>query len=354
VLRKLIIVLIALTLGAAAVLFWQYYSARRAASAGFVTQFSAMEEKLHGYFGPVVRHLRKAGSWGRQGILDSKNEVELSAKFIPVLAQVSQIHSIAIAGNGALKYTLVRGTDFWNVRVGNPSGAGGAPARWKRIDPTGRVTDTWGDDQRINPLSLTWYVGATAGFENDVYWTEPYPLLAGAEPGLTAAVGWRQDGRAYAVAFDLLMRDIARLTAEVRRGTALRCFLYSDRGIRIDLTRLGPEALETAQAAKSLGVNMPEDPVLNAALDARGRAPKAVESVAFKLNGVRWWARFSDFDEGRNRDGLAIVVPERELRAAFHLERYRLALAAVLACWFGLIVYARIRRRDRSTADTQT
>jgi hypothetical protein len=342
VLRNLIIVLGLLTLAVIAVLVWHYYDARRSVSTASIARFMETDiPKLRAFFAPVVRHLRLTKNWGQNGVLNLENAEALTITFIPILARLPQVHSVLIANGDALAYSLMRGDDFWDVRIGRPATAKGVPpALWKRLGPDGTVTAEWTDEKRINPLSLEWYVAATAGLREDIYWTEPHQLFASDDAGVSAAVGWQVNDRGYALAFNILMTDIHRLMADIDRGESMRCFLYADRRVLLDLSRAETSFQESMQAAKSLGLNLPEDPAPNAALASRKKAQSPGESFYFELNGSTWWAHFSDFEDSRVRHGLGIVAPADVWYDRFPIERYLWIPAALVILWIGVWVTA--------------
>jgi hypothetical protein len=280
--------------------------------------------------------------------LNPENADALNTTFIPILARLPQVHSVLIANGDALTYSLMRGADFWDIRIARPTAAKGSPpALWQRLDADGTVTAEWTDEKRINPLSLGWYVAATAGLGDDIYWTEPHQIFGNDDTGVSAAVGWQVNGREYAAAFNILLTDIHRLMAETGRGDAMRCFLYADRRVLLDLTQAETSFPESMQAAKSLGLNVPEDPVLNAALESRKVAQNPGESFFFELNSATWWAHFSDFEDSRVRHGLGIVVPAEVWYDKFPIERYLWIPAALAILWIGACVTACRSCRER-------
>jgi hypothetical protein len=178
----------------------------------FASTARETEARLDAAFGSAATALQvAAGQWQVQApALDDPMPFIIQARRI--IAALPIVTSI-VAGNGRGEGWLVlrreKEQDWW-VRLTDR-------ARWGDVqhfmilDDEGRIQRAWQEPRPYDPRERPWYQRAVQT-PGEMRWTNPYIFYTTREPGITAAMGWRDDqGTPWAVGFDLRAIEITRL-----------------------------------------------------------------------------------------------------------------------------------------------
>ncbi len=177
-----------------------------------------VENRLDATFAPATPQLRMALDVLHGEAPDLDDPHAFNFQFMPVLRALPQITSV-VAGTsrGEAWLLLKRPEGGWRNRMTDVS-------RWGTRhliidhDANGQETRAWKGidyDARARP----WYQAASGGKTDEVRWTEPYLFFTTGDPGITASIqGMLNDGRAFVLGFDVMLRDLSRATMDARVG----------------------------------------------------------------------------------------------------------------------------------------
>jgi serine phosphatase RsbU (regulator of sigma subunit) len=375
-LRNLLFVVLVL---AGAILATTVFAAReitRLLSGAVIGQaLDATHARLDGYFTPLDRQLSTLAAWGEAGLLDLQDPEALRRLLAPVIRSHPQVAAALVADARGREFMLLRAgqgwlartvrRDAWQDRVHWLSWSAAAPAaveRWEQSD--------------YDPRERPWFEGALAA-EDDasaaetppastrsgVYWTEPYTFYTARQPGMTAALAWRDaEGLAHVVALDVLLAEISAFTRGLRLTRRALAFVATETGEVVGLP--ADPRFQQAAARDDALLRTPEAlgiPVLrDAAAAYRTRLAGPGEPFEFQSRGAAWWGGTSRFPLSRTRSLVAgVLVPAADLRGG--VAELRLAIAAVtlavlliallraaaLARRFGRPIEALVRQSER-------
>ena len=363
--RSLLLALVALTLlTSGSILVVTILAGRRAVedvSVRFIGKAAEhTRSELDTFFGSVADHVRVARAWAACDCLDADDPFALNKVFVPLLEANPQISSMMVTESEGTGYLLLRQAidrDEWFTRVVHvtPDGTTAHKRYWNTR--TGEQREEKGP-MDYDPRTRVWYRGAMAtepGVRGkDVHWTKPVIFFITKDPGVTAGShATDKQGRSIVVAFDLLLLDIARLTAQrvkpSEHGTAFVLWedtetdtlrvvglprderYRDDRAIKDELIVV-PESRADAKANLPVATDFPVGPVAPAL--AAWRAGGAVPEQTFRFeSGGAWWAAMEAFEVGQNRFWIGVAVPEQDFLAEARHQRNRvivIALAALL------------------------
>jgi hypothetical protein len=366
-LRSAAIFLIAVSLGVTALVGWQYLRSYRNTSAVFLKQVAEKAEiRLIRFFEAVTNTARLVEKWDAGGMLNLSDPIALDAKFIPIVEQNPQVHSLLIARRDRLDYALIRNLHFWQVRHIVKDAAGSPAAHWQRIDHQGRVIEEWTAADDFKPTSKTWFMGAMARKRNGLFWTEPYALYPSGDVGITAAVHWKNARGDAVAALNVLLGDVLQIIDDIRIGESFRCFLYSGESTVIDFGRPVDAYAANDKSAKEIGANTPDDPLIAAALTQARQLNSIGQPFPFRYNRKLWWGQLKPLGESLSENaanrgqhaagdrqrptGIGILVRQSELLAHANLFSMVTALGLLVSLWALFIVYARRQIRIPNAA----
>jgi len=220
------------------------------------------------------------------------------------------------------------------------------------------------DARDYDPRKRPFY---TAPEPDRIHWTDPYYFFITRDAGMTASYKWRDPstGQTRLVAFDLLLMDLSRFTANLRPSPNGRVFvLYSDGSLlglpaderwddpervrdvlrnpaerRGDATEADREAV--LSTASELGL-----PAVDRAVDAwRNGATAEVDHFDYVSGGETWWGGFRPFDVGDQRLWIGVVVPERDFLTQAEQQRTQVMVVAGLALLIAVMMTPILARR---------
>ncbi|MHC4966522.1 MAG: PP2C family protein-serine/threonine phosphatase [Planctomycetota bacterium] len=344
-------------------------TARTLSEALITGSLDQTETRLREFFGPVIKSLHVARSWGEAGLLDTDSPDELNALLVPLMGEFPQISSIMVADGRGREHMVLRVGDQWSVRRIRPEEWGRRAQRleWTEGRPEPVASQREVDyDARARP----WFKGAVGrkrghapaaevATDQLVHWTEPYTFFTTRDPGITASVTFEVPPGAeptdHVIGFDILLNDITAFTSGLRPSPNGFAFVFTEAGQSIGLPRA--ELFASADDRDNALLKEPGEIGVAVVRDGTRAYSEQPEdrrgAYRFSSLGDPWWAGARSFPLGPDRVlVIAVGVPEADLLG--HLGRMRVGIVAVtLAVLAGAIWRAaRLARRYSEPIET--
>jgi len=193
-----------------------------AESAAKTQQHNATERvvsRVEGMVSQIEQALLTLQDWSRDGLASIDDPAEFNRLMIPVLQQRSIVSSIHLASDDGREILLLKTPEGWKNRLTDLPKQGKQQhwLVWK--DALTRSGEEW-KEQDYDPRKRPWFAGAIATPENQIHWTAPYIFQTSKDPGITASIRWtdKRTGKQVVVAFDVLLTEISRFTAQLVYG----------------------------------------------------------------------------------------------------------------------------------------
>jgi hypothetical protein len=289
------------------------------------------------FFRPIESSLRLFRKWGMSADMDALSMDRAVAQFLPVLEEFPQISAAMVAGSDGREYFVYREGDGWLARELHVTPQG-QRASWRRWggESDGDV-EKWSAPFSYDPRTRPWYRGASAAMGEDaVYWTHPYLFVTAQALGVTAAVGWQQEGRdqTFVIAFDVLLSHVLEHMASIEVSPHGRAFLFSADGRLLADPAATPSAEDLAQTA-----------VQYQALKVWKDHPEAQTGVfPVSAGGERFLAGFEAVPLGGRKLWKGVIVPESDLRAEILARQYWVWAAVAVALMAGVLMTSLVAR----------
>ncbi|MBS1221945.1 MAG: domain S-box, partial [Proteobacteria bacterium] len=197
-------------------------------------------EQVEGVFAQIDRVANDAREWGRNRNYNLDDVWQFNHLFIPFLSRRPRIASLMVAEDGGRELTLLKMPDgAWQNRITDPR-QGDHRQQWLQWRDFNTLRAEEWRDSDYDPRFRPWYRGAMAlEREDGLYWTDPYLFSSTRDPGITAAVRWRDPAnqRDYVAAVDLKLLDLSRFTRELRISPNSRVAIILPDGRLLGLPR---------------------------------------------------------------------------------------------------------------------
>ncbi len=292
--------------------------------------------ELTHFFGPLNGLLLTARAWAPSGLLTDERVPDV---FMPLIDRVPQMSSVIVADDTGRELMLLRRENSWTSRQTDLA-SGRSDSLFTEYDTAGVATSSERKDVGYDPRTRPWFEVAHAdGYDERVYWTEPYTFFTTGEAGITASVRWQDepDGPIRVLAFDLLLESVCRFTTHLDVSERGRAIILTDDGRTLGVPREDKFASEEQfkaallQPVESLGVTC-----ATAAMEAWDEHRVSGDSIVrFESEGEQWWAGFRPYSLSPEQQlWIAVVVPEADLlgdNPARHRQILAIGLIAVVA-----------------------
>lgn len=178
-----------------------------------------LHEQIRGkFFSQVDRIARDVRDWGRNRHYNLDDVWQFNHLFTAFLDRRPQINFLILAEDSGRETLLLKMPNGeWQNRITNPAQWGKRQQwlEWQDLDTL--RAERWTDSD-YDPRTRPWYQGAMQLEQDDsVFWTEPFRLFISQEPGITAAVRWRdpETQHSYVAALGLRLVNLSRVTSEL-------------------------------------------------------------------------------------------------------------------------------------------
>jgi hypothetical protein len=347
-LRKLVILLLIISLTVIVLMIQKYANTRQNISTAVIKQLTNESElKLQSFFRPITTNASIIKRWALNGDIDFSKPGELTNRFIPVLEQSPQIHSIAFATEDGLDYMLMRDSDGWRSRTNQKFANGTRQAAWQRLDPTGNTIGEEVGKLSVDHRNKPWFQGALTDPDDEIFWTEPYELFPTSNSGVSAAVSWKRKDRYSVAAINVLMSDFRELVNSIRIGDSFQIFLFSETLVFIDFLRVHRRTMTADDTGDDMaGSDTIGETVISRALTVWEKQMGIEDPFPFEHGGDRWWGLLRSIEESKNAGGIGILVQEKDLVARQKNEKYLFVPIALAVFWVAFLFFVRIYTRE--------
>lgn len=347
-LRKLVILLLIISLTVIVLMIQKYANTRQNISTAVIKQLTNESElKLQSFFRPITTNASIIKRWALNGDIDFSKPGELTNRFIPVLEQSPQIHSIAFATEDGLDYMLMRDASGWRSRTNRKFANGTRQAVWQRLDPTGKTIGEEVGELSVDHRNKPWFQGALTDPDDEIFWTEPYELFPTSNSGVSAAVSWKRKDRYSVAAINVLMSDFRELVNSIRIGDSFQIFLFSETLVFIDFLRVHRRTMTADDTGDDMaGSDTIGETVISRALTVWEKQMGIEDPFPFEHGGDRWWGLLRSIEESKNAGGIGILVQEKDLVARQKNEKYLFVPIALAVFWVAFLFFVRIYTRE--------
>ena len=330
----------------------KYFNTRQNISTAVIKQLTNESElKLQSFFRPITTNALIIKRWALNGDIDFSKPGELTNRFIPILEQLPQIHSIVFATEDGLEYMLMRDTDGWRRTTSHKRGNGFRQVVWQRLDRSGKIIGEEFDKRFVDPDIRPWFQGALTDPEDEVFWTEPYELFPSSNSGMSAAVSWKRNDRYSVAAINVLMSDIRELINSIRIGDSFQIFIFSDTEVFIDFLRVDRRTMTAGDTGNNMtGSDFIGETVISSALKAWEQQTEIADPFPFEHGIDRWWGLLRSIEESEKGDGIGILVQEKDLVMLQKNEKYLFVPIALAVFWAAFLFFVRIHSKESKDA----
>src|SRR5262245_26730035 len=192
---------------------------------------AAASEPVRALVRAVENITRNGRAWGADGLLSMDDPDGLNRILIPVLTSRSEITSVLFAREDGREILLLKTDKGWDNRLTDVARMGKLQHWMHRDAQAGYLGEEW-RERDYDPRKRPWYQGAMSlADDHAIYWTEPYQFFTTKDVGVTASMRWtdRNSGQRYVIAYDVMLRDLSRLSSSISVGKVGRlAILQSD------------------------------------------------------------------------------------------------------------------------------
>ena len=197
-----------------------------------------MGHKLDSLASQVERVVLTLRNWTQDGVVRVDDPLAFNGILIPVIRERGVVSSIHVANDEGREVLLLKSPEGWKNRITDVPRKGKQQNWLVWEDARRRISQEW-KEQDYDPRKRPWFTGALAAPENTVFWTAPYMFQTTQEPGITAALRWRDKttGTQWVVALDVLLADLSRVSLELAYATHGQVALLTADGKVLGLPR---------------------------------------------------------------------------------------------------------------------
>ncbi len=308
---------------------------------------TSASEQIRALVRAVENIARNGRAWGSNGMLTLNDPDALNRILIPVLASRAEITSVLFAREDGREILLLKTDQGWSNRL-TDAALNPKQQQWILRNAEGSyVSEEW-RARDYDPRQRPWYQGAMAlADETRIHWTEPYQFFTTKDLGITASMRWtdRNTGKRHVIAFDVMLRDLSRLSASIGVGEVGRLAILSDDGRLIGVPRHPDITDEAAVKARLLqapaGAGLP---LLERAWkhwDGAGRPMLQPQHLEGEGN---WLALFDAVQLGERRFVVAALAPRSDF-ALGEMWHVGAVAAILLAAFLTAMLLARVAAR---------
>ncbi len=296
-------------------------------------------DRIFNYFDPVERQLRLIRQWGKAGILRVDYPPVLHLQLFPLIENTPAIFSLRIARERKLMYLIFREEAGWQVYWSGTEGRNRAGGVWRRLNRAGELRGEWTAEAPQSPEQETWFAGAVARADGELFWTEPYRLFPTDSSAITLSLSWKKEGQHYVAGASMLYREVLQLVQKNSLSDSSRVFIFSGQKVVLNLNAGTTPVNAGEKNARSLEDSRTNaEPIAQLALAKWSQAGFPTRPFRFTSRGTVWWAFLSRFGND-SPNGLAWVIPQRDLVADSPMQDYFPILLVLLGLWLATLLF---------------
>lgn len=203
--------------------------------------------EMRAFFKEVTSKLYMVREWGKNGVLDNAELVDLNKKFIPIIQNQEHISAILLAHDNGEEYFLQNGSPYFITRLTRQVGNKAEQhfAEWKSPAAS---TRQWQEVSDYDPRTRPWFQVNIA--EDEIFVTDLYTFTHSGKKGITASVTWTSStGKANKNVFgiDILRDEVQQLLSKVNKQKATILFLVNAKNKYLIPEDIGQKTLTQAK-----------------------------------------------------------------------------------------------------------
>ena len=307
--------------------FYQYYRFKSNVAATLIANINNSElDRIRNFYINIENKLKLVQQWGKNGVLDLGNTVELNRQFFPLLEQNDLHLALTLANSQGHEYHLSRkGEDFFTRRstVGSDKTTI-INQQWK--DPNTAVNKESTQTGDYDPRAMEWF--KTSGDGGTIHWTSRYTFFQSDVLGTTGSVHWSPENSTDFLVFgiDISLEAIERLL--IVQNAEMEVFLF--------LTNSRHDFFITENHS-----GLPDDfREIQQEVATRVRDPKQAADtlISINSNSVKWLVSMRSVDKVTDRLWVGILARERDLMANLRKELFKVELMEILLGFSGALL----------------
>ncbi len=269
------------------------------------------------FFSQVDRIARDVRDWGRNRHYNIDDVWQLNHLFTAFLDRRPQIKFLVLAEDSGRETLLLKMPDNeWQNRITNPAQWGKRQQwlEWQDLDTL--RTERWTDTD-YDPRTRPWYQGAMQQEQEDgVFWTEPFRLFLSQEPGITAAVRWRdpETRHTYVAGLGLRLINLSRVTSELSISPNSQVAVIMPDGRLLGLPR-DPDSPDDAALKNGIMKTATEQGLapLAAGIEQWRQAGMPADHIqTFRAEGQSWVSLFLPVDLSNQKLFVVAIAPRSD------------------------------------------
>ncbi len=296
-------------------------------------------EEIRSYFTSVSEQLNIVKQWGENGALQYDNVIDLNRLFFPLFDSQTSINGLVLASGAGDEYFLYKDGTDWITRQSQSTNNEEHSLhfiRWKSFD---QHLELWQKTSTYDPRETAWFFSPDA--ENPVRWSLIYTFEHSNEPGVTAAISWKNHTAPGFTVFglDIPIKSIQRflsLRNEKHLGIIFLVNSSADFYIASDINYSSSDEEET--------IKDPEQIMERVLKTWKSKNRPSDSPVVFFKGKQRWLASFQPLTPENPLFLLGVATPEKEFLSTinsklFQIDMLDLIIAACVSAMLYLLLW---------------
>jgi hypothetical protein len=279
---------------------------------------SQAEKQFTNFYLPVNQSLTLSKKWGQSGLLELHEMSNINARYIPVLEQIPQVHSVKIVNEKQEVFALTRLEDQWQsdmIKIHNDPNK--VLTQYLSSDG-GFIREEW-TSTKYDVFQRPWYLKVKDSLDtNKASWTKLRYIESAMNFGVTASIKWwvdKQKNQFSVLAYDVLLRDAyeSLLGLTVSENSQVFLFLSADSVLNItDEDSLSGNDRDPGKLFKRS--DQLENPEISLALQSWEEGGMLSDDpIDISYNNITYWFGVKSIDGEHSRIWIGILIPEIDM-----------------------------------------
>ncbi|WP_319547615.1 RNA-binding domain-containing protein [Desulfogranum marinum] len=207
---------------------FQYYKVKQTIKNGLIQTTGESElAEIRSFFSGVTNKLNIVRDWGKNGVLDTDDAIDLNKKFMPLVDHQDHLNGIIFANDQGDEYLLINQTPHLITRLTKlrQDKAEMEFAEWSAPDKSIRK---WHETTTYDPRSRPWFRQDPS--ESEIFLSNIYTFYQSKKKGITASVSWTHEekkAKQHVFAIDIYLDEIELLLKTINKKKASLLFLVN-------------------------------------------------------------------------------------------------------------------------------
>jgi hypothetical protein len=300
-------------------------------------------EEIQSYFSSVSEQLNIVKEWGENGALQYDNAIDLNRLFFPLFENQTSINGLVLANEAGNEYFLYKDDNGWITRQSQSTNAKERSLhfiRWKTFD---QHLELWQETSTYDPRETVWFFSPDE--DNEVRWSLIHTFKHSNEPGVTAAISWKNHSPSGFTVFGLdipikSIQQFLNLRNEKHPGVIFLVNRSADFYISSDINH---SSLEKEQTIKG-----PEQ-IMDGVLQMwKSKKRPSNSPIVFFKDKQRWLASFQPLTSEDSLFWLGVATPEKEFLSSINSKLFQIdMLDLIIAACGSVMLYLLLLKTGR-------